>query len=98
MDTWTAFNNATDGMTDSPNVILSDQATLEYYNRTLLSTTRYLDAQSHAGQQGRGVRLVVLPCLRGFAAGVGHHDHVRPGQAALGHQHGDSDRLRAAAI
>lgn len=45
----TAFNNATDGMTDSPNVILSDQATLEYYNRTLLSTTRYLDAQSKTG-------------------------------------------------
>ena len=48
-DNLTAFNNATDGMTDSPNVILSDQATLEYYNRTLLSTTRYLDAQSKTG-------------------------------------------------
>lgn len=45
----TAYNNATDGMTDAPNVLLSDQATLEYYNRTLLSTTRYLDAQSKTG-------------------------------------------------
>ena len=40
----TAFNNATDGMYDTPDVIISDQATWEYYNRTLLSTTRYLDS------------------------------------------------------
>jgi hypothetical protein len=45
----TAFNNATDGMYDTPNCVLSSQDVFEYYNRTLLGVTRYLDSQSKVG-------------------------------------------------
>lgn len=45
----TAFNNASDGMFDSPKVAISAQDVWEYYNRTLLSTTRYLDSQEKVG-------------------------------------------------
>ena len=45
----TAFNNATDGMYDTPNIVLSAQDVFEYYKRTLLTTTRYLDSSSKVG-------------------------------------------------
>jgi hypothetical protein len=44
----TAFNNCTDGMHDRPNVILSDQATWEYYQNTLLTTVKYNDPSHRA--------------------------------------------------
>ena len=40
----TLFNNCTDGMTKRPTAIISDQATWEKYNKTLLATLRYVSS------------------------------------------------------
>lgn len=45
----TAFNNSTDGTYDTPNAIVSAQDVFEFYKRTLLGTTRYLDSSSKVG-------------------------------------------------